>query len=100
MYSTLAKFVELVVEEENPDPIHHTRTIQTHIHKMTRTPGCPALRTGMVGEIYFTVNHATLPTHMHMYMYVQCIRTIFHIYTMYMYMYNISYRVTQPSIRI
>ena len=77
VYSTLAK---LVVKEENPDPIHHTQTLQTHKHKMTvymikinepqlpwlrtaiyhtgldvkmehvyRTPGCPALRTEMVG---------------------------------------------------
>ena len=33
VYSTLAK---LVVEEEkkgNPDPIHHTRTVQTRKHK-------------------------------------------------------------------
>ena len=28
--------------KENPDPIHHTQTVQTGKHKMTRTPaaGC------------------------------------------------------------
>ena len=42
----------LVIKEkkkENPDPIHHTQTVQTHKHKMTRTPVCPAFKTGMVG---------------------------------------------------
>ena len=50
VYSTLAK---LVIKVENPDPIHYTRTIQIRKHTMTRTPGCPALRTGMVGETSF-----------------------------------------------
>ena len=50
VYSTLAK---LVVQEENPDPIHYTRMVQTRKQKMNRTPVCPALRTGMVGETSF-----------------------------------------------
>ena len=46
VYNTLVK---LVAKKENPDTKHHTRTIQACKHKMNRTPGCPALRTGMVG---------------------------------------------------
>ena len=46
VYSTLAK---LVIKKENSDPIHPTQTVQTCKHTMTRTPGLPALRTGMVG---------------------------------------------------
>ena len=53
VYSTLAKLVVKEEKKENPDPIHYTRTVQTRKHKMTRTPGCPALRTGMVGETSF-----------------------------------------------
>ena len=51
MYNILATCKLVVKEEkkENPDPIHYTRTVQTRKHKMTRRPGCPALRTGMVG---------------------------------------------------
>ena len=49
VYSKLAK---LVVKEENPDPIHHPRTVQTCKHKIIRTPGCPTLRTGMMGYMY------------------------------------------------
>ena len=45
----MCKSVAEEEKKENPDPIHHTGTIQTHKHKMNRTPGCPALRTGMVG---------------------------------------------------
>ena len=59
LHRTLAK---LVIEEEekkgNPDPIlpcgmrldpiHHTQTVQTPKHNKTRTPGCPALKTGMM----------------------------------------------------
>ena len=50
VYSTLAKLVIEKEKKENPDPIHYTRTVQTRKYKITRTPGCPALRTGMVGE--------------------------------------------------
>ena len=49
VYSSLARLVVKEEKKENPDPIHHTKTTQTRKHKMTRTPGCPALRTGMVG---------------------------------------------------
>ena len=45
VYITLTK---LVAKKENPDLIHHARTIQTRKHTMNRTPGCPPLRTGMV----------------------------------------------------
>ena len=40
VYSTLDKLVVKEEKKENPDPIHHTKTIQTRKHKMTRTPGC------------------------------------------------------------
>ena len=47
VYSTPAKLVVKEEKKENPDPIHHTQTVQTRKHTMTRTPECPALRTGM-----------------------------------------------------
>ena len=53
MHSTLARLVVKEEKKENPDPIHHTQTVQTRTHTMTRTPRCPALRTGMVGLIIF-----------------------------------------------
>ena len=68
VYSTLAK---LVVKEDNPDPIHYTRRVQTRKHKMNRTPVCPALRTGMVGETSFVC------------LYIYC--TCFHILALYLH---------------
>ena len=32
VYSTLARFVIKEEKKENPDPIHHTKTIQTQTH--------------------------------------------------------------------
>ena len=34
VYSTLAKLVVKEEKKENPDPIHHTRTVQIHKHKV------------------------------------------------------------------
>ena len=51
-YSTLAKLVVKEEKKENPDPTHHTRTLQTK--NIYRTPGCPALRTGQrVKNIFY-----------------------------------------------
>ena len=48
VYSTLARLVVKEEKKENPDPIHHIKNNTNMKHTMTRTPGCPALRTGHV----------------------------------------------------
>ena len=51
VYSTLAMLVVMEEEKETPGPMYHTRTIRTCKHK---TSGYPvALRTGMVGKIFY-----------------------------------------------
>ena len=63
VYSTLARLVVKEEKKVNPNPIHHTKTIQTRTHKMTRTPGCPALRTGMVGTCVHACTYTCTCTH-------------------------------------
>ena len=56
VYSTLAR---LVVKEEKKTQTRNTtiQTIQTCEHKTKRTPGSPALRTGMVGSCTCTYSY-------------------------------------------
>ena len=49
VHTTLAKSFVKEEKKENSDPIHYTQTVQAYKHKMTKTPGFPAFRTGMVG---------------------------------------------------
>ena len=46
VYSTLAR---LVVKEEKKETQTQYTTSEQYKHKTSRTPGCPALRAGMVG---------------------------------------------------
>ena len=73
MYITLAKSA---TKKGNPDPIHHTRTIQTH--KGIRHL---ALRTGMVGlRISYGYNQLTLHVHVHILCLHVCIHVSFRVW--------------------